>query len=215
MPDDTPNPDLNNPELAGKDGEDPTEGQDPEEGNTPAPSQDKPPEENPKGEVQKDKKPFTKKQRLLHARSKIDSELAELEEEDEEDLDRPLTLRDLKTMEKQEGTDQALQLAETIEDADERTAVIDILKKSIVPSGNGKVDFELARGAYNSIRNSQIVEEQLRKGKPGDAPAMPGGPGAKPEGEFVPTPTERIFMGPPYNLTKEQILKARAAETKG
>ena len=67
---------------------------------------------------------------------------------------------------------------------------------------------KLATAAVNSLKNSQIAEETERKKNPKNHQDGPGAP-AKPETSFTPTAEEAIFMSPPYNMTKEDIIKAR------
>ncbi len=168
---------------------------------------DEPKEESKKSPAPSQKK-FTKRERLEHAKEKIEKQLGELE--NEEDENRPLTVGEFKRMQKEESRDNAIALAEdSIEDEEERQQVIDILENRITPSGNAEQDLALAVGAVNSIRTQRVAEESQRGQKPNNHASTPGAPG-KPEGEeFVPTDEESRFMRAPYNLTKEDIIKAR------
>lgn len=122
--------------------------------------------------------------------------------------DTPLTVGTLKTIQKKEARDTALVLADAIEDEKERTEVKDLLNNSIVPSGDAQKDLNLARAAVNSKRNQLLAEELNRKGV--KTPSAGGGSGdGKPTEQFEPTDQERTFMGPPYNLSKEEIIKTR------
>lgn len=170
-----------------------------------APSQETPPEAKPKEE----KKSFTKRERLEHAREKIEQQLEELD--GEEDDDKPLTHGDLKRMKAEEAKETAIELAGNIEDEDERDQVIELLETRITPSGDAQKDLSLARGAVNAIKNQQILEEQQRKANPGSHASVPGAPG-KPDDAFTPTAEETVFMRPPYNLSKEDVIKARQQE---
>lgn len=155
----------------------------------------------------KPKKEFTKKERLLHARNKIDEQLSEVD--NEEDDNKPLTLGDLKRIKREETRETAINLANSIEDEDERTEVQDILRNNIVPSGDPKKDLAIAQGAVNSIKNAQIAEEAERKRHPERFPNAPGNPAKPVEGVFEPTLHEATMMRN-YKLTKEDILAARA-----
>lgn len=167
----------------------------------PAPSQVTPP-----APVTPAPKTFTKRQRLEHAKEKIESQLNELDSE--EDDTRPVTVGDLKNMKREEVRETAIELAGSIADEDERNQVIEMLSDRIVPSSDPAKDLEVARAAVNSLRNQRILEEQARKTPPvshGNAPAAPG----ITQDVFVPTPEETVFMQPPYNLSKEDIVGAR------
>lgn len=163
------------------------------------------PKEDPKDQP---KQKYSKRERLLYAKGKIENELDELE--NEEDDDRPLTVGELKRIRKEEARDLALEMAEDIDDEDERQQVIDVLRNRITPSGNPDQDLALARGAVNSLKNQQILEENARRGTPRRYATTPGAPG-QPADRFEPTAEESVFMRPPYNLSKDQILKAREA----
>ena len=151
-------------------------------------------------------KKFSKRERLEHAKSKIENQLDELDEEDE---DRPLTVGEYKQMKRDESRDDAVKLAESIEDEDERNEVIDLLQNRITPSGDPNQDLNLARGAVNSLKNAQIAEETERKKHPAQHPSGPGAPAGGAEDEFTPTAEESRFMRPPFNMTKDDILNAR------
>lgn len=151
-------------------------------------------------------KKFTKRERLEFAKNKIEQQIEELDAE--EDDNRAVTVGDLKRMKREEAKVTALEMAEAIEDELERQEVMDLLENRIVPSGNPEKDIELARTAVNAERTKRALEEQARKGTPAEHAARPGAPG-KTEAAFVPTEQELVFMRPPYNLSQEDIIKAR------
>lgn len=160
---------------------------------------------------------FTKKDRLLHAKKKIDEQLLELDSEgqpSDEDKNKPVTVGMLEDIEKQKAQKTALKLAEDIDDENERTLVIYNLENVIRPSGDPKKDLATARAIVNNLKNTQIVEEFDRKRSGKDKPNIPGNPPKNNNDVFEPTPQERVFMDPPYNLKKEDIIKAREAERK-
>lgn len=162
--------------------------------------------------VKKDK--LTKKERLEHAKKKIEGQLADLEKEEKGvpsetiDEDEPLTVGKLKELQKGESKKTALELADAIEDENERQLAKHYLETRIIPSGNPEEDVRLARAAVNAVKNARIAEEALRKGKSRSVPSAPGAP-ARNDPVFTPTPQEAVFMGPPYNLTKDDIIAAR------
>lgn len=125
--------------------------------------------------------------------------------------DEPLTVGKLRELNKRNALDEAISLADSIEDETERDAVREMLKTRIVPSGNAQADFSLARAAISSTRNSRIAEEIARKKAP-TRTAAGGSVAEPPKDDFEPTPEEAIFMRPPYNLSKEKILAKRKAQ---
>lgn len=169
---------------------------------TPVPPQDPSQPEAPKAPEKK----FTKRERLEFTKAKIEQQLEELE--NEEDDTRPLTVGDFKKMQQEKVKETALELATAIEDEAERNEVTSILESRIVPSGDANEDLRLARDMVNARKNAQIAEDLLRKQNPNAHASRPGAPGYTPDA-FVPTAEEVTFMNAPYNLTKEQIVEAR------
>lgn len=131
--------------------------------------------------------------------------------DDDDDMDDPnrvVTVGDLKRMKAQEATQTAVQMAESIEDVVAREAVKAALRR-VVASGDPQKDFTDAVAIANREKNSKVLEEIARRPI---APAHRSGAGAppnKPEGAFEPTASEAAYMRPPFNLTKEDILKSR------
>lgn len=191
---DNNNPAIN-PELAGNDGADKGNNEPNAPENTPSPK----PKEAPK---------FTKRERLIHAKSKIESELAELETSDDDN--RPLTVGEYKKMQQGQQRESAIEVAASIDNEDERNEVIELLSTRLVPTGNAQEDVRLARDIVNAERNRRILEETGRKGAPQQHANVPGAPG-KPEEIFTPTQQEQYMMQS-FGLSKEQIMKARQAE---
>lgn len=184
--------------------------------------EEKPAEETPKDPVKdelekidKGKKKYTKRERLNFEKNKIDEQINALDEEDgitpEVKDDTPVTVGMLDKREKEAAQTTAIALAEAIEDENERKLTIHYLENRIKPSGDAEADVRLARAAVNSLRNGQIAEEVDRKKNPNRQPSAPGAPGDK-EKAFKPTDQERMFMQPPYNLTKEDVIKSRERE---
>lgn len=180
---------------------------DDQQGNKDPEDNQKPSQNDPnESKDSKEQKPFSKRERLQHAKDKIDQQLQELD--NEEDDTRPLTVGEFKKMQREESRKTAIDLASSIDDEDERTQVIDLLKDRITPSGDPEKDLELARGAVNSIKNAQIAQDLNRKTDPSQHSSTPGGP-SKPDEAFQATDEEIVFMRPPYNLSKEDVLAAR------
>lgn len=174
-----------------------------------------------KKEIKKieEKKPkFTRRERLAFEKKKIEQQERELNEEEgieeppiDESKDTPVTVGMLEKRDKERAKKTAIELAENIEEDDERKLTIHYLQTSIIASGNPQEDLKKARAIVNSLKNSQIAEEIDRKVKPKNHATPPGSPG-KHEKVFTPTEQERVFMAPPYNLTKEEVIKSREQE---
>lgn len=161
-----------------------------------------------------EKKGVTKKDRLLFAKKKIENQLSDMETEEgietplDEDRDKPVTVGMLEQREREKATKTALQLAEALEDETERELVKHHLEITIKPSGNPNTDYKAALAIVNSLKNAQIIEEATRVSAAKGKPTAPGAP-AKHEPAFEPTSDEMAFMAPPWNLSKEDIIKAR------
>ena len=156
----------------------------------------------------------TELERALHKKQELDKQIRKLRgetgEEIDDDDDKPVTVGMLKNIQKEQAQKTALQMADEISDEHERDLVKHYLSTKIIPSGNPNEDLKFARSAVNSIKNSQIAEELMRKGQPKTHNSGTSGP-APSEDEFKPTPEEAEFMRS-FKLTKEDILKARQAE---
>lgn len=132
--------------------------------------------------------------------------LKQLGVDDEIPEDKPLTLRDLENLKKKEAKATSLQMADQLPE-DERADVKEALSH-VVPSGDAEKDLRFARAAVNAERNAKIAEMLGQRGKPRSTAA--GGSADLSQGEdFTPTAAEEALMRPPYNLSKEKILKAR------
>ena len=173
-----------------------------------APSQDPVRQERERIE----KKQFTRRERLEFEKRKVDEQLVELDRKEgvvPAANDEPVTVAMLEARDKEKSRETALTLADTIQDEDERAVVKHYLQTRVVPSGNPDEDVKFARAAVNSLRNAQIAEEIARKQGGKSHASGSGAPAKPPEGEFVPTQEELVFMSPPYNLTKEEVLAKR------
>ena len=159
-----------------------------------------------KKELEKIQKPkLTKKERLLFAKKKIDEQL---KGEDGFDPDEPLTIGKYRELQTEESIQQALLKAENIEEESEKELTKHYLQNRIKPSGDADDDLRIARAAVNSLRNAQIAEEINRKVQAKTYGSPSGAPGKREE-IFEATADELVFMGPPYNLSKEDIIKQR------
>lgn len=123
--------------------------------------------------------------------------------------DTVLTVDTFRALGKQEARKTAEQMADAIADPIEREAVKAELK-FIVPSGDAQADFRRAQASALADRNAKIAEEAQRTKSPGQRTAAGASQGRFEEQDFVPTPDEERMMKPPYNLSKEKIIAARA-----
>lgn len=158
----------------------------------------------------------TKKEKLLYSKKRIEDQLKEFEpeEEPEDDDAKPLTLGDLKRIQEETVAKTALDLAEDIPNETERDLVKYHLDNTIRSSGNPQRDLELAQGLVNSVKNRQILEESSRKYPAKTHPSGAGAPPLKPKETDDLTAEELAFMKPPFNLSKEQIIKTREQNPK-
>ncbi len=154
----------------------------------------------------------TKTEKLLYSKKRIDEQLKELgiEDEVEDDEDKPVTMGMLKKLQEQSSTKSALQMADEVTSSSERELLKYHLENTIRPSGDAKEDFKLAQGLVNAVKNNQIIEETIRKVTPKSHSSGSGAP-ANIEKPVEFTSEELAFMKPPFNLSKEKILEARKA----
>ncbi len=130
-------------------------------------------------------------------------------ERGESDDDRPLTVGEYKKIQASQNAKTALQLADEIPDQSERELAKYYLENRIVPSGNPQEDLRDARRMVNSVKNEQIIAEQNRKNPAKNHSSGSSAPLKQIQKEAELTPVEIQYMKPPFNLTKEQIIKAR------
>lgn len=126
----------------------------------------------------------------------------------DDDDNAPVTRGELKRIEAERSKNTALDMASTIQDQTERDLVIHHLKTTINPSGNAEQDFKAALSIVSAAKNPKILEELARTTKPRTHGSGGGAP-PKREVEFTPTAEEAAMMRPPFNLSKDKILKAR------
>lgn len=127
----------------------------------------------------------------------------------EEEDDQPVTLGMLKKMQQESAAKTALQQAEEISNETERELVKYHLQNSIRSTGNPTEDLKLARALVNAVKNTKIIEEATRK-SPAKTHSSGNGSPAKDntvKGEL--TEQEKVFLGKPFNLSREAIIAAR------
>lgn len=156
--------------------------------------------------------------KLKRKREYINLELKELgaddegdeddgDDDDEIDDDRPVTHGDLRKMNQKAARESAVSMADAISDEADKAAVKAALAQ-VVHSGDPEKDFKAAVAIANIERNSKILEEIGRRGV---VRRKPTGTGAAPliEDAFEPTNMEKMYMRPPFSLSKQDILKTR------
>lgn len=159
----------------------------------------------------------TKKEKLMFTKKRVEQQLEELgedvsddiEEEDDDD-NKPLTRGDFKRIQQKEATKTALQLTDDIENETERELARFHLQNTIRSTGNPKEDLRLAMNQVNAVKNAKVLEELSRKKDPkrhSSESSSPGNFSSDQEEEL--TSDEMAFMKPPFNMTKDQIIKTR------
>jgi hypothetical protein len=175
-------------------------------------------------EALKNKKPErTRLEKLRHTEASIKAQIAEEEAKsgiiiDDEDDNKPLTRGDLKRIERDNAKKTSLQMANDLEDEDERSRVTELLETRIIPSGNPQKDLDLAIAAARSEKNAQIAAEMARKKTPPSNRSSGTGAPQKEDDQFVPTETElaaaaMVGKKTPADI-KAFVLKARSKEQK-
>lgn len=127
---------------------------------------------------------------------------------DEED-NQPLTVGMYKKIQQAGATKTAIQLADEIQNETERELIKYHLENSIKSSGNPSEDLKLARSLVNAVKNTQIIEEVKRKPVAKTHSSASGSPAIDNEVKGELTSDEKLFLGKPFNMSKEQILKLR------
>lgn len=127
----------------------------------------------------------------------------------DEDDDRPVTVGMLKKIQQNSAEKSALQLADDISNETERELTKYHLQNSIKSTGIPTEDMRRARALVNATKNSQILEEAERKTSARNHSSASGVDAKNTEIQGELTPQEKQFLGKPFNMTREQILKAR------
>ena len=129
--------------------------------------------------------------------------------EDSPDDDAPITVGMFKKLQAEVATKTATQLAGEIENETERELTLFHLNNSIKSTGNPNEDLRLARALVNDVKNRQILEEIARKNPPKTHSNASGVDAIVNYDDTELTPQEKLFMGKPFNMTKEAIIKTR------
>lgn len=137
------------------------------------------------------------------------SKVLGLQDNPESDDDKPITRREFLEMQRTEATKTALQLAEELANDDERELVKHYLQTRVVPTGNAQDDFKFALSAVSAVKNGQIAEELARKTAPKAFSSAISSPAPQTNAVFTPTEEEQVFMRPPFNMTQDDVIKAR------
>lgn len=132
-----------------------------------------------------------------------------IESEDIDEDDKPLTIGAYKKIQQASSVKTATDLAEEISNDTERELVKYHLDNTIKSTGIPNEDLKLARALVNAVKNTQVIEEINRKTSPKTHSNASGVDAIDNEVKGDLTPQEKNFLGKPFNMTKEQILKAR------
>lgn len=162
--------------------------------------------------VEKTQPKRTQAEKLLYTKKRIEEQLRELgvdEEEQENDENTPVTIAMLRKMQFDTVEKTAVQLAEDIPNETERELTKFHIQNTIRSTGNAKEDLRLAQILVNSVKNTQIKELVNNKipakthSTATSAPAMLE--------DIAPelSADELVFTRPPFNLSKEQVIKTR------
>ena len=156
------------------------------------------------------------KGRLLHAKGKIEKQLAALDGADggtpTTTPENVVTVEMLEEREAEKAKAEAVTLADDIQDPAERDLVKHHLEHTIKLSGNPKEDLKNARALANHAKNVRVLEEDGRIQAPRTHSSAPGAPAnTDPGAQFQPTYEEAQLMRG-FGLTKEDVLKARKVE---
>ena len=126
----------------------------------------------------------------------------------EEGDDAPATIGTVKQLLAEKEKQTAFELADEITDPHIRELTKLNLKK-VIPSGDANEDLRFARLAAESAKNSLVMEEVARAGRPNGHVASAGAPAKTVAKEPELTKDEMAFMKPPFSLSKEQIIASR------
>ena len=159
----------------------------------------------------------TELEKALFTKQQIEKRIADLskdagvEDPISEDDEAPVTVGMLKKLEKERSAKTSIQLADDIEDENERELVKHHIANTIKPSGNPQEDLKVARSIVNAVKNRQLIEEAQRKAPARTYSSGTGAPAKPSEGVFEPTAEEVQFMKAPFNMTPKEIIASRKA----
>lgn len=153
-------------------------------------------------------------EKAIFKRNQIDKHIRELKGDTDEDTDldndedTPVTIGMLKKMQSETATKTALQLADDISDEVEKELVKYHIENTIRSTGNPAEDLKLSRAIVNSVKNTQIAEMVANKSTAKTHSNSSSAPANHTEKVEL-TAEEILFTRPPFNMTPEQVLKAR------
>lgn len=177
------------------------------------PSQEKDPIQEELDKVEEKQKPKrTRLETLAYNRDRLEKEIAEERKKSgiTEDDDRPMTVREFKSIQQQTAQDTALTLADEIESDAERKLVKHHLENTIRPSGDPQTDLRNARLIVNSVKNGQIAEETVRAQKARTAATGTGAPPKEKQVNELTKDEHELMRG--FGLTEAEVIAARSKE---
>lgn len=134
------------------------------------------------------------------------------EEDGADEEQKPLTREEVLELIQSQNRDKAIktaeELASEITNEAERELTVFHLQNTIKSTGNPQEDLKLARALTNSVRNTKILEEQVRKPEAKNHSSASSGGSVTLEPEVVLTAEEQAFLNTGH-VTKAEILLAR------
>lgn len=100
-----------------------------------------------------------------------------------------------------------------ITDPEQQATALKHLRETVKLTGNAEADYKTVLTLTFAAKNSQVIEEVQRRQTPRSAASGAGNPPRPTEQEPEFTAAEKAMMLPPFKLSKEQVLAARAADT--
>lgn len=157
------------------------------------------------------RKSRTKAEKLLYTKKRVEDQLKELgiDDEPEDEDDKPITVGMFKKLQAQTATKTALELVDEVSSETERELLKYHLENTIRSTGNAQQDLNLARILVNAVKNTQIMEQAALKPIAKTHPSGSGAPATTTRPQEELSKEELLFMRPPFNLTKEQVIAAR------
>ena len=153
----------------------------------------------------------SKLEKLEYTKARIEEQRREERKKngmgEEDDLDKPLTRRDLERLRASEAAEDAYALAEKIENENERELVKHYLESVIRPSGSASEDLKNAQAMVYAVKNRQLAEESLRTR---EAKRTVSAAGAPPREEARPQQMSKQDeqLARAFGLSNEEINKA-------
>lgn len=167
------------------------------------PSQEADPIQEELEKVEKGKR--TQREKLEYTKQRVEQQLAELENEDE---NRPLTVKEFRALQAETANKTARQLVDSIDESDAYKALVKHhLESTIRPSGDAQTDLLNARRLVDGVKNRQLAEEATRAAGARTSPSSPSAP-PKDKGKEPELTAEQQRFAKVTGLTPDQVKEA-------